>query len=78
MKNIFSRYANDVIANCAFGIKCDSLNEKNNEFYAMGLTVTTPSGVNAVRGVAAAFLPKVFEVRYFVFNGPIEGIIKLS
>lgn len=62
MKNIFSRYANDVIANCAFGIKCDSLNEKNNEFYAMGLTVTTPSGVNAVRGVAAALLPKVFEI----------------
>nr|WCC58102.1 cytochrome P450 [Pharsalia antennata] len=62
MKNIFSKYTNDVIANCAFGIKCDSLNEENNEFYTMGLTVTTPSGRNAVRGVLAAFFPKVFEI----------------
>ncbi|XP_018571685.1 cytochrome P450 9e2 isoform X2 [Anoplophora glabripennis] len=62
MKNIFSRYTNDVIANCAFGIKCDSLNEKNNEFYTMGLNVTTPKPSNMVRGVAAAFFPKVFEV----------------
>lgn len=36
LKDIFSRYANDVIASTAFGLKVDSLKEKNNEFYVMG------------------------------------------
>lgn len=62
MKNVFSRYTNDVIANCAFGIKCDSLKEEDNQFYVMGKTVTSPRGKSILRSILAAFLPKVFEV----------------
>ncbi|XP_017782407.1 PREDICTED: cytochrome P450 9e2-like [Nicrophorus vespilloides] len=40
LKDSFSRYANDVIATCAFGIKVDSLQETNNEFYQMGKKAT--------------------------------------
>uniref|UniRef100_U5EY79 Putative cytochrome n=1 Tax=Corethrella appendiculata TaxID=1370023 RepID=U5EY79_9DIPT len=35
MKEIFSRYTNDVIASCAFGIKVDSFGEKENVFFMM-------------------------------------------
>ncbi|XP_055308854.1 probable cytochrome P450 9f2 isoform X2 [Sitodiplosis mosellana] len=33
MKDFFSRYANDVIATCAFGIKVNSFAEPNNDFF---------------------------------------------
>nr|ARI68318.1 CYP9A112 [Mythimna separata] len=35
-KDLTTRYANDVIASCAFGLKVDSHNDADNEFYAMG------------------------------------------
>lgn len=36
MKDVFTRYANDVIATCAFGIKVDSLKNADNDFYTNG------------------------------------------
>nr|QLI62194.1 cytochrome P450 45 [Streltzoviella insularis] len=36
MKDISTRYANDVIASCAFGLKVDSHTIENNKFYEMG------------------------------------------
>ncbi|KFB49800.1 AGAP012296-PA-like protein [Anopheles sinensis] len=33
MKDVFTRYANDVIATCAFGIQVDSLRNAENDFY---------------------------------------------
>lgn len=45
MKEIFTRFSNDVIASLAFGIKVDSLNEPNNEFYLMGKKATDFSGI---------------------------------
>ncbi|CAH1645260.1 unnamed protein product [Spodoptera littoralis] len=35
-KDLTGRYANDVIASCAFGLKVDSHNDKNNSFYELG------------------------------------------
>ncbi|XP_003423799.1 cytochrome P450 9e2 [Nasonia vitripennis] len=40
MKDAFTRYTNDVIASCAFGIEVDSLKESKNEFYLHGKTST--------------------------------------
>ncbi|XP_025073526.1 cytochrome P450 9e2-like [Pogonomyrmex barbatus] len=40
MKDIFTRYANDVIATCAFGINVDSMTNPENEFYAFGKKAT--------------------------------------
>ncbi|KAJ8729799.1 hypothetical protein PYW07_016837 [Mythimna separata] len=40
-KDLTSRYTNDVIASCAFGLKVDSHNDVDNEFYAMGKLSTT-------------------------------------
>lgn len=36
MKDLFSRYTNDVIASCAYGLKINSLAEPENEFYING------------------------------------------
>ncbi|XP_060827988.1 cytochrome P450 9e2-like [Bombus pascuorum] len=36
MKDIFTRYANDVFATCAFGIVIDSLADQKNKFYTLG------------------------------------------
>lgn len=36
MKETFAKFANDVIANAAFGIECNSLKDPDNEFYLMG------------------------------------------
>lgn len=40
LKNIFTKYTNDVIASAAFGIKCDSLKNEDNKFYIMGKKLT--------------------------------------
>ncbi|XP_055589841.1 probable cytochrome P450 9f2 [Uranotaenia lowii] len=36
MKDVFARFATDVIATCAFGIQVDSSRERDNEFYRTG------------------------------------------
>ncbi|XP_053685853.1 cytochrome P450 9e2-like [Sabethes cyaneus] len=36
MKDVFSRFATDVVATCAFGIKVDTLKNPDNEFYVNG------------------------------------------
>lgn len=38
MKDLFSRYTNDVIASCAFGLKVNSLEDRTNEFFTIGTT----------------------------------------
>ncbi|EEZ99187.1 cytochrome P450 9e2 [Tribolium castaneum] len=49
LKDIFSRYTTDVIATTAFGIKVDSLRNRNNDFVVSGREFTDFSGL---RGLA--------------------------
>ncbi|KAJ3645297.1 hypothetical protein Zmor_022963 [Zophobas morio] len=44
MKDTFTRFTNDVIANTAFGVECDSLGDRENEFYLMGKEITNFRG----------------------------------
>lgn len=63
MKDTLSRYATDVIATTAFGIKVDSLEEKDNEFFKMGQDLTSFSKVSKILtffGYAA--FPSVLKV----------------
>jgi len=63
MRDLFTRYTNDVIATSAFGIECDSLKNPKNEFYEMGRDVTNFGGVAALIFFGYAFSPKLMKVR---------------
>lgn len=54
-KDILSRYTNDIIGTVGFGIKCDSLNDRNNEFYMMGKEATDFSGFWKIISFTIAF-----------------------
>ncbi|KAJ8675066.1 hypothetical protein QAD02_010852 [Eretmocerus hayati] len=43
MKDVFTRFTNDVIATCAFGIEIDSLKNPENDFYTHGRRATSSS-----------------------------------
>ncbi|KAK4874018.1 hypothetical protein RN001_013378 [Aquatica leii] len=45
LKDVFTRCTNDVIASTAFGVTCNSLVDRNNEFYLMGKEATNFSGI---------------------------------
>lgn len=43
MKETFSKFTNDVIATCAFGIKVNSFEQPDNEFYQQGKRILNPN-----------------------------------
>lgn len=45
LKDIFTRYTNDVIAANIFGVQVDSLRDRDNEFYRNGKAFATIDGV---------------------------------
>lgn len=63
LKDIFTRYTNDVIGSTAFGVACDSLSEPRNEFYLMGKKATDfESPVKVFKFFAYSLAPKLFKV----------------
>jgi cytochrome P450 family 9 len=63
LKDLFTRYTNDVIATSAFGIACDSLKNPENEFYEMGRDITNFGGFKAIIFLGYMFSPKLMKVR---------------
>ncbi|XP_035788121.1 probable cytochrome P450 9f2 [Anopheles albimanus] len=62
MKDVFTRFANDVIATCAFGIKVDSLRNADNEFYMNGkkmMAFNRP--IVLVKVIGMRFFPKLMD-----------------
>jgi len=53
-KDVFSKYTNDVIATCAFGIKVNSMKDPTNKFYVYGKEASNFRGV--IRGIKFLFL----------------------
>ncbi|KAK5643740.1 hypothetical protein RI129_007585 [Pyrocoelia pectoralis] len=45
LKDIFERFTIDVITNVAFGIKTDSLSDRNNTFYTLGKKIAQQTGI---------------------------------
>ena len=64
-KDLTTRYANDVIASCAFGIKVDSHTDENNEFYKMGKAASTFSFKQILLMTIAYAFPKLAKVSFF-------------
>lgn len=64
MKDLFSKYTNDVISSAAFGYKINSFEDPNNEFYLSGKTFLELSSTNTVfRLMLILTVPKI--ARFF-------------
>ncbi|XP_068081151.1 cytochrome P450 9e2 [Anabrus simplex] len=72
MKDLFTRFTNDVIATSAFGVQVDSLTEKNNHFYTMGKAVTNFAGIKHLKFLGFMLFPKVMEFFGIGFLGKNE------
>lgn len=60
-QDLFRRFVSDTIGTTAFGIKTNSLKDRDNEFYTTGLDLTNFSGTNALKFIAFASIPKVMN-----------------
>lgn len=63
MKDIFSKYSNDVIASCAFGYKVNSVEDTQNDFYVTGKRFMNITGVlGALRLFLLRTVPAVMKL----------------
>ncbi|XP_068631672.1 cytochrome P450 9e2-like [Battus philenor] len=61
-KDLTTRYANDVIASCAFGLKVDSHSDQNNMFYQMGKVASTFNYKQLLKFFALTSWPNISKV----------------
>lgn len=62
MKDIFTRFANDVIATSAFGIQVNSFKDRDNAFYLTGKKLTDfKSAFIMIKFAGYALIPKVMQ-----------------
>lgn len=64
MKDYFGRFANDVIASAAFGIKVNSFVDKNNQFYTLANSVTHFSYLALVKVLLYGIMPRLMKVEF--------------
>ncbi|KAK9885356.1 hypothetical protein WA026_010852 [Henosepilachna vigintioctopunctata] len=63
LKDVFTRYANDIIATTAFGIQIDSMKERDNEFYIRGRQTSDFTGFwKHIRLTLSVFIPPVGKI----------------
>ncbi|XP_017769441.1 PREDICTED: cytochrome P450 9e2-like [Nicrophorus vespilloides] len=62
MKDAYSRTTNDIIASCAFGIQCDSLNDRENEFYVKSRKAFDFSGFRQFNYFLYNACPKLISI----------------
>ncbi|XP_012531214.2 cytochrome P450 9e2-like [Monomorium pharaonis] len=62
MKDIFTRYANDVIATCAFGINVDSMRERENDFYMFGKKATNFNAIAILKVLLHQHMPSLVRL----------------
>lgn len=60
-KDLLSRYATNVIATSAFGLKVDAVTERENEFFLAGKEITNFDGIQGVKLLALDVFPKIMK-----------------
>ncbi|KAI5652186.1 cytochrome p450 domain-containing protein [Phthorimaea operculella] len=76
-KDLMARYACDVIASCAFGLKVDSHSERENEFYLKGTHAATFKFKQQLVMLISSITP--WAVRWFnlkLFDKPSENFFR--
>ncbi|KAJ8728455.1 hypothetical protein PYW08_016840 [Mythimna loreyi] len=69
-KDLTTRYTNDVIASCAFGLKVDSHNDVDNEFYAMGNVAATFNFRQTLKSIFSGTMPQLAKaLKVEIFTG---------
>jgi cytochrome P450 family 9 len=63
LKDLYTRYTNDVIATAAFGISIDSLKNPTNEFYMMGQEAFKIGHLRMMKYFGYLISPKLMQVR---------------
>ncbi|KAF5287525.1 hypothetical protein FQA39_LY04153 [Lamprigera yunnana] len=77
LKDTFTRFANDIIGTCAFGIRSNSLKHRDNEFYVMGKEATDFSGIKGFKFFGYEISPtlmKLFDIK--IFNKKVRTFFK--
>jgi len=62
MKDCFTRYTNDVIATCAFGISVDSMRNPTNGFYVYGKVATTFTTLRTIKFYFIRSMPRITKM----------------
>ena len=62
MKDTFCRLSNDLIATTAFGLKVNSFENDNNEFYTIGRTLKKTKGRQALKFMLSSLSPFLAKV----------------
>ncbi|XP_011172780.1 cytochrome P450 9e2-like [Solenopsis invicta] len=62
MRDIFTRYANDVIATCAFGIHVDSMRDPENNFYVFGKKAVDFGVINIIKIMLHQHMPSLVSL----------------
>ncbi|XP_018336205.1 cytochrome P450 9e2 [Agrilus planipennis] len=77
IKDAFRRYATDVIATTAFGITCNSVKDRNNEFYIMGLDVSNFNGIRALKFFLYSSSPAICKIlRLGIFGKTVSNFFR--
>lgn len=77
MKDLFTRFANDVIATCAFGIQINSLKDRDNEFFLMGKTVTNFGGLNSLKFLGFTTVPWIMKaLKVNLFSSKVRNFFR--
>ncbi|XP_039307038.1 cytochrome P450 9e2-like [Solenopsis invicta] len=62
LKDVFTRYTNDVIATCAFGVKVDSMRNPKNDFFVYGTEATNFRGLIFLKFLIFRKLPQLARI----------------
>ncbi|GFG34391.1 hypothetical protein Cfor_10820 [Coptotermes formosanus] len=62
LKDLFTKYTNDVIATAAFGIQCNTLDNPDNDFYKMGKEFNNFSLLRLIIFIAYTWIPNVMKM----------------
>ncbi|KAJ9573566.1 hypothetical protein L9F63_009051, partial [Diploptera punctata] len=73
MKDLFTRYTNDVIATSALGIGCDSLKNPRNEFYTLGKNINNYDGIQQLKLMGFLINPNLMKI----FNIKLLNAMKI-